>query len=118
MERKVFLVIGMLLVLGFVSFSCFAQSSNDTQKFVGTWNIITANNANGGQYIFHANGTGTYKSKALVYAIPVSGKIVLCFDDYSYSYEYYFTDNGNTLIFYAPGIEYTDEGSRILKKGK
>jgi hypothetical protein len=34
MKRKAF---GILLVFGFVAFSCFAQTSGDAQKFIGTW---------------------------------------------------------------------------------
>jgi hypothetical protein len=123
MKRKAFLVFGVLLVLGFVSFPCSAQSTNETQKFVGTWNVINADNAISGQYVFRADGTGTYESGSdgspkLIYAIPVSGKIVLRVNPYDqyYSYEYYFIDGNNTLIFYAPGVVNNSYGGRIMKK--
>ena len=99
-------MLGILLMFSFFSFPCFAQTSKDLQQFVGTWNDI-----GGSQWTFRADGTGRRASYDMVFAIPVSGKIVIHYKDgTSSAFEYYFSDGGNTLVFYTSG------SGRILKK--
>jgi hypothetical protein len=131
MKRKVFLALGVLLASGFVLLSCTAQSPKDaqqvvetTQQFVGTWRDISSSSTNP-QWVFNTDGTGrrtwetsdygrqVTNTRELVYAVPVSGKAVIYVAEESgYSYEYYFADNGETLILYAPGAN----RGKILKK--
>jgi hypothetical protein len=109
MKRNVVLVLGVLLILGFIASPCFAQSTNSA--FVGTWE----EQGYSASWVFRADGTGTNNDGDMVYAVAAPGKIVINREGSSSqkrSYEYYFTDGGKTLVLYAPG----GAGGVILKK--
>jgi hypothetical protein len=90
-----------LLVFGFSSFSCFAQSSNNDQRIVGTW-ICTYDNGTA-TLVFNANGSGTYSwtgsdpgSETFTYGISLSDVI---YTTYHRTITLYFSPDGRTLIF-------------------
>jgi len=53
----------VLLFFAFSSFSCFAQSSNNDQRIVGTWICTDTGNSSDSSYtlVFNTNGAGSYK---------------------------------------------------------
>jgi hypothetical protein len=86
MKNKCFLSVFVLLILFFVSASCFAQSSGNEQRLVGTWIFLYRDGAS--PLVFNSNGT-------------VSG----------YSFYTHWAAAGDTLVFYRPN----DDNSNSLR---
>jgi len=58
MKRKLVFALWILLIFGFVSVNCSAQSSSNDQRIVGTWLGNTSTSATA-TFIFNANGSGS-----------------------------------------------------------
>jgi FtsH-binding integral membrane protein len=109
LERKGFkmkskLVLGfiLLLVFGFSSMVCYAQSSSNEQRIVGTW-VYTSINGLTRTYVFNANGSGTVTeaqggetgSSNFTYGFSVTGEIM---SDNGPMGRVYFSPDGRTLF--------------------
>ena len=103
------LILGVLVLL-FSSFSCFAQSSTNDQRIVGTWvNVSTIHNRNTGTdttitqtLVFNANGSGTFTNSRdnttnnFTYGVSVNGRIMIQ-GDYNEDGEIYFSPDGRVM---------------------
>ena len=119
MKGKLVLGFAVLLFFGFSSFSCFAQSSNNDQRIVGTW-VYTDSDGDTFTYVFNANGSGTYKAtytaaskagasaeeiaraeavKSFTYGFSVVGEMM---SDNGPSGKIYFSPDGRTLFISDP----------------
>ena len=103
--RKVFILM-VLLVFGFSSFSCFAQSSSNDQRIVGTW-VHTRDNGNTITLVFNANGSGSFTysensnwNRTITYGISLTGGIQYVDQDGNRNdFLPYFSPDGRTLIW-------------------
>jgi len=111
MKRKLIFTLGTLLFFGFVSANCFAQSSANDQRIVGTWvgtragihtddgTSITETlvlNANGSGTITAADGKGT-STGTFTYGISSGGEI-----NYIYSGNSTYSSVRNGTIYFSP----------------
>ena len=103
MKSKLVLGFVFLLIFGFSSFSCFAQSSNNDQRIVGTW-VYTSGGFNR-TLVFNANGSGTHndtegKEGNFTYGVSVTGSLIAR-GNYPWSglQSLYFSPDGGTLFF-------------------
>jgi len=113
MKRKLIFALGILLFFCFVSANCFAQSSTNDQRIVGTW-IGTYSNSDTSiteTLVLNANGSGTVTAAdgkginagTFTYGISSGGEIYYIYSGNSnYSSvrngTIYFSPDGKTLI--------------------
>jgi hypothetical protein len=88
MKRKLIFVLGILLFFGFVSVNCYAQSSANDQRIVGTW-VGIDNNNDSGTFVFNANGTGTGDGKSLFWGVSTNGEIYISYNSSGNSGTYF-----------------------------
>ena len=104
MKCKLVLVFIVLLLFGFSTFSCFAQSSNNDQRIVGTW-IWTSDDGNRNEtFVFNANRSGIHtnpEQKSFSYGISVNGEIMIRGQNISDDSKIYFSPDGRTLIMFG-----------------
>jgi hypothetical protein len=107
MKRKLLFALGILLFFCFVSANCFAQSSTNDQRIVGTWigtytigdTSITETlllNANGSGTVTAADGKGT-RTGTFTYGISSGGEI-----NYIYSGNSTYTNLRDGTIYFSP----------------
>jgi hypothetical protein len=107
MKKKLIFVPGVLLFFCFVSANCFAQSSTNDQRIVGTWigtytigdTSITETlllNANGSGTITANDGKGI-RTGTFTYGISSGGEI-----NYIYSGNSTYTGLNNGTIYFSP----------------
>jgi len=100
MKGKLVLVFTVLLLFGFSSFSCFAQSANNDQRIVGTW-------VRDGDYtitlVFNANGSGNItiphlnvNQRSFTFGISIIGTIGST-DSTIHDLTLYFSPDGRTM---------------------
>jgi hypothetical protein len=101
MKGKFVLVLGLMLMYGFVSFGIHAQSNEDP-KLVGTWQ--SPHGTNSPDYdtivVFNSNGTGTWNGRPMVYG-AFGGKLAVFITDRHERHvwvAYVFSKDGKTLI--------------------
>jgi len=97
MKNKLVLCFAVLFLFGIASFSCYAQSSNNDQRIVGTW--VTEN---GQTIVFNADGSGSvtnyiYSSANFIYGISLSGSLGCTISELN-NQQIYFSPDGRTLI--------------------
>jgi len=106
MKRKLVLVFAVILLFGFSSFSCFAQSSSNDQRIVGTW-IHTDSGNRTVTLVFNANGSGSFSTSDqqywgnnhdFNYGISMTGSINAT-SSFVGSNILYFSPDGRTMIF-------------------
>jgi hypothetical protein len=95
--------------IGFVSFWCSAQSINQDPKITGTWEAIRADSTVV-TYVFNADGTGKIENDAIRFG-AYNGKIVYWKGKTSNAYDYFFYNNGQTLMLIN-----VDGGGQVLRK--
>ena len=99
------LVFVFLVVFVFSSVSCFAQSSSNDQRIVGTW-IRTAEWGNV-TVVFNANGSGTFtgiyngqtEERTFTYGVSITGNIGFVFEGNSMNI---FHSLSNDTLFFSP----------------
>jgi len=107
MKRKLLFALGILLFLCFVSANCFAQSSTNDQRIVGTWIGTYTNdgtsitetlvlNANGSGTVTAADGKGN-STGTFTYGISPGGEI-----NYVYSGNSTYSSVRNGTIYFSP----------------
>jgi len=113
MKRKLIFTLGILLFFCFVSANCFAQSSTNDQRIVGTWiGTFTIGDASITEtLVLNANGSGTVtavdgkeiRTGTFTYGISLVGEINYIYSGNS-TYKsvrdgtIYFSPDGKTLI--------------------
>ena len=96
-----------ILSLFFFSIDCNAQTPNNEQRLVGTWIREDNGSLNGTIWIFNSDGTGSWQGTSTRYGVAANKLIVLRQNsDYVYSYEYFISTDGKTLI-----LLYTHQGT-------
>ena len=127
MKNKLVLV---LVFLGFTSFSCYAQSSSNDQRIVGTWTFTSRFESDASTtFVFNANGSGTIRSTGggetfegtFTYGISLGGRIYFLLDYntngnvFRFLREigdaFYFSPDGRTLILETP-----ETGGMVFRK--
>jgi len=107
MKRKLLFALGILLFLCIVSANCFAQSSTNDQRIVGTWIGTYTNdgtsitetlvlNANGSGTVTAADGKGN-STGTFTYGISPGGEI-----NYVYSGNSTYSSVRNGTIYFSP----------------
>jgi len=113
MKRKLIFTFGILLFSCFVSANCFAQSSANDQRIVGTWvgNFTIGDTSVTETLVLNANGSGTVtandgkgtRTGTFTYGISINGEINYIYSGNS-TYNsmrdgtIYFSPDGKTLI--------------------
>jgi hypothetical protein len=92
MKKKLVLFFMFLLVFGFSSFSCFAQSSSNDQRIVGTWVDVSGNTL-----VFNANGSGSWAGETFTYGVSVAG-ILGCTEIFFNDQSVCFSPDGRTVV--------------------
>ena len=97
MKKKMIIALGVLLVFGFSSFPCYAQSSNNDQRIVGTW----VSEGNTLTFVFNANGTGTFTASRgsvnFSYAVSIDGELKMV-GGVSGTSKIYFSPDGRIML--------------------
>jgi hypothetical protein len=103
------------ILIGFVSFWSFAQSTNYEPRLVDTWTDV-----DGTECVFNADGTGNLGTTRIVYGAIDNKMVVYTLDrwgDVSSTgrtfYELVFSDDDTTLLLLGSGNQYD---SRILRE--
>jgi hypothetical protein len=86
-----------LIVFVLVATFCFAQSSNDTQRIVGTWL-----SPGGTTFVFNSDGTFTQDSNSGRYFIS-SGKLITEVNRIYRIYNIYISSNSRILFLESSG---------------
>jgi hypothetical protein len=95
----------VLLIFGFSSFSCYAQSSNDQQRLIGTWVGVDSDNDSVGTVVFNSNGTVTgYISGRYFFS---NSKLFIRTNDSIMELSCYFSSDGRILVLSGSGISYS-----------
>jgi hypothetical protein len=100
------------ILIGFVSFWSFAQSTNYEPRLVGTWT-----DANGSEWVFNADGTGNLGTTRIVYGAIDNKMVIYTFDSRGNvngmaPYELVISDDDTTLLL----LGNTSTSGRILRK--
>ena len=100
MKGKQILVFGLLLFFGFTAINCYAQSSNNEQRLVGTWIQEGPGSSNGTIWVFKSDGTLSIGDvNTLKYVATVTVLYWYRTDtDFASTREYTFSADGRTLI--------------------
>ena len=86
----------ILLALGFGNVGCYAQSTNDDTKLLGTWVDIDGSTT----YVFTTDGIVTINDIGYRYG-AVNGKLVIYYqgrDNNQQAYDYFISRDGKILI--------------------
>ena len=100
MKGKLFLVFAVMLLFGFSSFSCYAQSASNDQRIVGTW--VGPDNH---QLVFNANGSGSWsgggETGTFTFGISLTGQITFIESGQNRGHTIilYFSPDGRTMIW-------------------
>jgi hypothetical protein len=109
--KKIFFI--LFIFCSISSFTCFAQSSNNDQRIIGTWS--TTNYQGTFTIVFNANGSGTYSynfnetylnmgppysniSQTFTFGISVLGELIASGQWSLSSTKIYFSPDGKILI--------------------
>jgi len=113
MKKNIFLIFFVLLFFGFTSLSCFAQTSNNEQRIIGTW----VNEANGRLLVLNSNGTGTSGVANIKYGVA-GDKIALVYTDgTTYVFEFSISSDGRTLILFDGPLNIFDAAGMDKSNG-
>jgi hypothetical protein len=98
MKGKLALSLMIMLVLGFISFPSYAQSSSNEQRLIGTWV-----DHEGGIWIFNANGTYSSGGETGRYGATSSKMFIIMGGD-NLVMDYSISTDGRTLILSWGGM--------------
>ena len=132
MKRNLIFAFWVLLFFGFAVVNCVAQSSNNDQRIVGTWNISVEGitipvvfNANGSGSSTFTDSRGTSVQYTFSYGIFLSGTIgfadfvgtsrnVFILGDFEFRLWEFL--RSNSALFFSPDGRSLIIDGRILKK--
>jgi len=99
MKTKMIAVLVVFALFCFFSAGLHAQTATDAQRIVGTWVAVGEDSYT---IVLNSNGTVSFNGESTRYAL-FPGLIAINFDGETVVFEYYFSNDNNSLLLVFKG---------------